>query len=279
MPGREPPPVGLDETNKEREPMATSPSAGGSQTVDRALEVLQQVVQADEPVLLDDLASRVGLSRTVTYRLVRSLENAGYIERDPRASGYTVAATFVSMSVRTANRFNVGRLLRPVMDEIVALTGETVSFQVRNGMKRVAVEVADGVHTIRRVIPVGEVLPLCSGESGRVLCSTLSDADLDALLKEAEGTSHDMANFREDTISVRENGYFLAVGLRTPDVGAISFAVPGPAGVLGALTVSGPGHRWTATEMEAAAPKILDILRSITTTTATGPTRKTPQSG
>ncbi|WP_406021804.1 IclR family transcriptional regulator [Nocardioides sp. NBC_00850] len=251
--------------------MATSPSTGGSQTVDRALEVLQQIVQDDAPVPLDELAGRVGLSRTVTYRLVRSLENAGFVEREPRLGGYTVAATFVSMSIRTANRFNVGRLMRPVMDKIVAFTGETTSFQVRNGMKRVAVEVAQGVHTIRRVIPVGEVLPLCSGESGRVLCSTLSDADLDSLLIEAAGTSHDMAHFREDTISVRETGYFLAVGLRTPDVGAISFAIPGPGpdGLLGALTVSGPAHRWTADAMAAAAPQIRNVLQASNATTTT----------
>ncbi|WSQ14004.1 IclR family transcriptional regulator [Streptomyces sp. NBC_01231] len=250
--------------------MTTSPSAGGSLTVDRALKVLQEVVLDDRPVLLDELAARVGLSRTVAYRLVRSLENAGYIERDSRQGGYTIAATLVSMSVRTANRFNPGRRLRPTMDEIVKATGETVSFHVRNGLQRVAVEVAEGVHSIRRVVPVGEVLPLCSGESGRVLCSGLSDADLEELLQEAEGSSHDMHNFREDTASVRETGYFLAVSLRTPEVGAISFAVPGPAGALGALTVSGPAHRWTAAKMESAAPRILEILKATNTSPAAG---------
>jgi DNA-binding IclR family transcriptional regulator len=236
---------------------------GGAQTVDRALEVLTQIVLADEPILLEDLAQRIGLSRSVIYRLVRSLENAEYIRRDARQGGYTVGATFLSMSVLTASRVSVSRAVRPSMEAIVTRFGETVSFHIRGGAQRVCIDVVEGVHAIRRVIPIGETLPLFVGETGRVLLSDLPKPELQTFLSAAEATGMDTALLRKDIERVRRQGYIIGVGIRTAGVGSISVPVYGPGGILGAMTISGPADRWSTDVMQAAVPHILKEIRPV----------------
>lgn len=239
--------------------------------MDRALEVLRLIVLSAEPVLLDELAARVGLSRSIAYRLVRSLENAGYIRRDPRQGGYIVAATFIAMSVQTASRIGVNRALRPAMDAIVTKYGETVSFHIRGGAQRVCVEVAEGTHAIRRVVPIGETHPLYAGETGRVLLSELPTGELDMFVSAAAQDGLDADAIRRDVAQVRRAGYIIGVGMRTPGVGSISTAIFGPAGLAGAMTVSGPADRWSPAVMRSAVPFILDCVRPIMDALGHGP--------
>lgn len=239
----------------------TNNNSAGSQTVDRALEILKHIVLADRPVLLDEISTKAGVGQSVAYRIVRSLESAGYVGRDARQGGYIVAATFVSMSVHTMSRLGIGRALRPAMESIVDRYGETVSLHTRNGMQRVCIEVADGVHAVRRVIHPGETLPLYAGETGRALCGYLSEDDLARVLALAAQADVDVESFQRDLRQVRTSGSMIGIGVRTPGVGSISVPVRGGHGVVAAVTVSGPETRWSEKAMRAAAPEIIASVR------------------
>jgi predicted transcriptional regulator len=47
-------------------------------------EIFEQLVEADEPETVDDLAEEVDRERSTAYRAVKRLENAGFIEREQR---------------------------------------------------------------------------------------------------------------------------------------------------------------------------------------------------
>lgn len=236
---------------------------GGSQTVDRALEVLVTVAGENRPISLDELATDMGLHKSVVYRLLRSFENAGFVARDPLKGGYSVAATLLSLSVRIASRVDMRATYRPAMEEIVRRFGETASLHIRSHDQRVCVEVVEGTHSIRRVVPVGERLPVFAGETGRALLSQIPDGELQSLLLAAGAAGLDTESLRNDIALVRRQGWFIGLAVRTPDVGAISIPLAGPANILGALTISGPASRWHRPAMEAAMPTILEILQPI----------------
>lgn len=65
----------------------------GSQTVDRALAVLTLLVEAKGSITLDRLTAMAGMHRSNVYRLLRSLEGAGFVTRDGEAGGYNVGPT------------------------------------------------------------------------------------------------------------------------------------------------------------------------------------------
>lgn len=238
-------------------------SNGGSQTVDRALAVLGAVVMREGPVPLDQVASLVGLHRSVVYRLLRSLEAAGYMLRDAVAGGYSAGPVLLSMSVSIANRIDVRSVVRPAMERIVREFGETASLHLRSGNQRVCIEVVDGTHPVRRMVPIGEAHPLHAGETGRALLSGMTSAELELVMATAANAGVDSDQLLADIEHVRAKGWFVGLGTRTPDVGSISIPIRGLDGALHALTVSGPASRWGDDNIMAALPKIEEILRPV----------------
>jgi DNA-binding IclR family transcriptional regulator len=235
----------------------------GAQTVDRALEALSLVVTEGRLLSLDDITGRLGISKSATYRLLRSLEAAGYVARDPDAGGYGLASHFLSLSVIAASRINVRRAARPAMERIVSQFGETASLHIRSLERRVCVDVVEGTHPVRRVIPIGENHPLYAGETGRALMSGLAESELREVLRAAVAAGMDVQQIRNDLLRIREEGYFIGIGVRTPGVGSLSLPIQGAMGIAGALTISGPANRWTAAAMRRAVLSIRAEVQAI----------------
>lgn len=57
-------------------------AAPASQTLSRGIRLLEELSAARTPLSIDDLAARVGLHRSVAYRLLRTLEDHGLVSRD-----------------------------------------------------------------------------------------------------------------------------------------------------------------------------------------------------
>nr|WP_272870656.1 IclR family transcriptional regulator [Agrobacterium tumefaciens] len=242
----------------------------GSQTVDRALAVLTLLVEAKGSVTLDRLTAMAGMHRSNVYRLLRSLEGAGFVVRDGEAGGYNVGPTLLAMSVSIAQRFDIGSFVRPAMNAIVSEFGETVSLHVRSGDRRVCVEVAEGTHAIRRMIPVGESHPIYVGETGRALLSAMTPSDVSEQLEKASAAGQDADFISQGIEQSRANGFFIGIGIRTPEVGAVSIPLTGIDGSLFAVTISGPSGRWSEAAMRAAAPRITELLLPVRNELAQG---------
>jgi DNA-binding IclR family transcriptional regulator len=250
--------------------MSKVKETGGAQTVDRALAVLKLIIMEDRPMLLEELAQRAGLNSSVAYRLVRSLVAAGFVYREPEAGGYGVGASLISMGVMIAGRIDLRRVVRPFMQSVVSEFGETASLHVRSGDQRICVEVVDGTHAVRRIVPIGEALPLYVGETGRIFLSFLSEEEQRAFIGLAAASGLDASRLGREIALVRRRGFFVGIGERTADVGSLSVAVLGPDELLGVITVSGPSNRWSRSAMDAAAPRILELIRPISSGLGTG---------
>lgn len=64
--------------------MSLSETTGGatSQTLDRGIRILEILADARHPQTIDELAATLGVHRSVAYRLIRTLEVHGLVERD-----------------------------------------------------------------------------------------------------------------------------------------------------------------------------------------------------
>lgn len=62
--------------------MAESKGGSALQTLSRGITALELLAEADGPISITDLAARLGLHRSITYRIVRTLEGHGLVRRD-----------------------------------------------------------------------------------------------------------------------------------------------------------------------------------------------------
>src|SRR3954471_15329455 len=105
--------------------MASAPTSGGTQAVDRAAALIGLVVRSDEPLSFTELSDETGLARSTTSRLLAALERTDLVERDG-AGGYVAGPLFAPPPALHDPWPQVARIARPVLEEVGESTGETV---------------------------------------------------------------------------------------------------------------------------------------------------------
>jgi len=201
----------------------TPDTTGGVDAVERALRVLDCFVPGDTGLSLKEVADRSGVNKATILRLSVSLEKFGHITRDGEGLFHLGASLWRLGSVFRQN-LRMGPIVRPVLASLVETTGESASFY----------------H-----VEEGEIIPLNTGSSGRVL-------DAYSIQQGKQATS------------IRKAGYYLSLGERDPDVAGLSVPVLGLEGeLLGAVSLSGLRVRFSETVVEGYRTVVLDAARQI----------------
>ena len=233
----------------------TSRTEGG-ETARRALRLIEAVVTAGEPTGLEELAARVGLSKSTCYRLLRVLQDELYVERVD-AGGYRVGSRLVAVSSAVLADAALYPAARPALRALSDATGETATLHLRAGDRNIlvlGVESTDQV--LRRAATVGETTWLGSGSSGRSILAFLRPAEAERIILAAD----DASALRRSLDEIRRDGYALSFGANHPGVHGIAAPVlstfDGP-GTPMSVALSGPADRWTGARMESFADKLI----------------------
>jgi IclR family KDG regulon transcriptional repressor len=242
---------------------AWTESVPGAQTADRVLQLLVAAAHTDHPLDLSEFSEMAGLNKAVTRRLVQALMKHGLLARHPDGRRYTIGSGLVALSANVMGQTSIREAALPVMAELSAATSETVSLHVRHLRMRVCVAVVDGIHPVRWVVALGEALPLYVGLSGWAILAHLDESEIAAVLDDAAASGVDRTQITSGLARVRSQGYLAEVGARVPGLAGLSAPVFDGAGRPSALTISGPGDRFTVEVAEEMAPLLLELSTRI----------------
>ena len=107
-----------------------STPAPQSQTLDRGLRILEHLAAAGTPQPVMDIAGAVDLHRSITYRLLRTLEDRGFVERDDAGRfGLGLTVSVLARGVRTSLHAAATTRLAPLAERF----GCTAFLVVRAG--------------------------------------------------------------------------------------------------------------------------------------------------
>jgi len=236
------PPAGVDPSQQAR-------TAAPIQSVARAVHLLKALAATGHPATVPMLARRCGLQRTTAWRLLITLEDAGLVEREPGTGRFRVGygALAIAGSLLGESHGMV-RLLRPVLEDLVARTGETAGLTIIRGESTVVVDQAEPP-AVLSANWVGKEFPLHTSSPGKLLLATMPPAELDRLLSRplarlTQRTITDPAVLRTELARVRASG--LAVSDEEFELGCvgISAAVRGWDPIpVATLSVTGPSSR------------------------------------
>ena len=221
-----------------------SDTTGGVEAVERALRVLESFEPGDVGLSLKEVADRSGVNKATILRLSVSLEKFGHITRDAEGLFYLGPSLWRLGSVFRQN-LRMGPIVRPVLADLVNVTGESASFYVQRGDSGVCLYRVNSPRLARDHVEEGEIIPLSMGSSGQVL---------------------DAYSIRQgkQAASIRKAGYYLSLGERDPDVAGLSVPVLGfEDELLGAISLSGLRVRFNDTAVEKYRAAVLDAARQI----------------
>jgi DNA-binding IclR family transcriptional regulator len=227
----------------------------GTQSIDRAARLLIEVVESDQPATVTELAHATGLPKSTASRLVGALERQGLVQRDPGRGSIRPGPVLVRFARREPDEQDLVELAAPALDRIAAETGETVNLAVAAPLGVEQLDQRDSRHFLGSTNWVGRRVPLHCSANGKVFLAFGSvpvPAELERLTPKTVVDREELERELED---VRRQGFATAVDELETGLWAVAAPIAGAAGVLAAISVSGPATR--------LRPRLLDELGAL----------------
>jgi IclR family transcriptional regulator, acetate operon repressor len=222
----------------------TSPT--GTQAVDRAAQLLKEVVHGPDPVTFTELTAATGLAKSTTSRLLMALERNGLVRRDAHGR-FRPGEMFVRYAWRGGAEAGLVAVAQPFLDRLGALTGETINIGVANHGTVEQIAQVDSRYLIGGTNWVGLSVPLHCAALGKVLLAYgAAELPPGRLAQRTARTITSRAALEEELAQVRRHGYAVTSEELEPGLAAVAAPVyHDGAAVVAAMSVSAPASRLT----------------------------------
>jgi len=247
--------------------MQKSPSS--IQVIDRSARLLEAIAANDGHASLKILSAESGLHPSTAFRILGSLVDNGFVERD--TSGQYFIGRKISQLANSARRgVDLRDEARDIMNQLCADISETVNLTVREGDEVIYIERATPNRMMRVEQVIGSRAPLHVTAVGKLMLSELGDEFIRAYSKRTglkaytRHTLHELESLRENLHEATDQGFAYDNEEAELGVGCIGVLIRDRAGdVVGGLSISAPIERrrdeWVAL-LKQAAKKISERI-------------------
>ena len=191
-------------------------SVSGVGVLDKSILLLSALAATDNGLTLVELQDATALPRATAHRLASALEEHGLVRRNAD-NRYVLGLGLNALAAAAQRQFPLASFARPVLERLVADTGESVQLYVREADNRRCVLSLQSPHGLRWIIAEGESYPLGRGSAGHVLAGK----------------------------PLNKGGWIESVAEREAGVASVSAPVRIDGVVVAAVSVSGPIERLT----------------------------------
>jgi len=229
-------------------------------SVDRAIDLLEELMVQSAPISLAELSERVDLHPSTAHRLLATLESRRFVYQDNVSKLYSLGPKLLYPAQGGQTYQVLRNLVNPILQEISMVTGESTTMAIRSGNHALGIAKATSGRAVDVSIQSGALAPLHCTAVGKAILSNLDTLEVVKII-EAEGmapttlnTITDLSKLLEELKCVRSQGYAVdneewEVGIRC--VGVPVFSEDGR--VFGAISVSGPTGRITREKADELA--------------------------
>jgi DNA-binding IclR family transcriptional regulator len=237
--------------------------AGGVQSVDRAISVLEILAQRGEAGV-SEVAAEIDVHKSTAFRLLGALEARGLVEQAGERGKYRLGFGIVRLAGAVTGRIDITQQGRPVCERLAEEIGETVNIAVLQEHYAINLCQVRGPAAVTAHNWVGRLTPPHATSSGKILLAHLPAAERAALLAEAglkKVTPHTITartKLEKNLAEARERGY--AWTTEEFEIGLHAIAAPirdRDGEVVAALSASGPSYRFTEERLHELAPLLV----------------------
>ncbi len=155
-------------TTTRQEPMA------GTQSVLRALAMLDAFTDERPAWTVTELADAVGLNRTTTYRLLTALESREYVARDETTDSYRLGSGLIALGGRALRANSVRAISQSELEALAEEMGETATLEILSGQDMVIIDEVPGDYVTSGSQHIGSRWPAYATSTGKAILAYLS---------------------------------------------------------------------------------------------------------
>ena len=236
------------------------------QTVDRALRLLLLFEEVGQEYRVGELATMLGVDKSIASRLAATLAKRGFLERTPGSEAFRLGPEVGRLGmVALGSSHNLIGLARAPMERLAEETGETVNLAVLKDHKVVNVAQVDGPHLVGVGDWTGWKTEPHATANGKVLLafagSEFEDLPLETPLKAfTERTITNLKELGSELERVRSAGWGSTLGELEDGFNGVAVPIFDASGrCLAALSVSGPAYRMLPQRL----PEVAQLCKKI----------------
>ncbi|WP_204516829.1 IclR family transcriptional regulator domain-containing protein [Brevibacillus fulvus] len=239
-----------------------------NKTLVKSMDVLQLFLQHSR-LSLNEMAELSGRPKTSVHRMVGSLEEMGFLQKD-ESGRYRLGLVFLQYGQLVADRLDIRQIALPVMQTLRDQVDEAVNLIVKDGDQAIYIEKLDTLHPVRLYTKIGRRSPLYAGACSRIILAYLDEAERERYLRKTElipiatGTITDKQQLRQILSNARTDGYTISYSELEENTAAVAAPIFDHKGRLCAgLSIAGPDVRFGAERLPALISLLQQAARQI----------------
>lgn len=237
------------------------------QSVEAAFDVIECFTQSKgKPLRYINIYSLTGFSKNRTYRILATLCERGYLDKDPKTNEYRLGPSFLILGeLFRKNRLGLRHASVQILRDLAEETGEYAVLTVRyRGDMQVSIEGVQGRHALQTRSHVGEAFPLHIGTSSKFLLAAIPAEERSKILDGMDYKRYTKRTIRNRQELEREiqvaldQGYYLAEEDWEEGLNAVSAPVRDETGsIVAGISIFIPTLRYSEEYCEVAVEAVL----------------------
>ena len=228
----------------------TNQKQGASSTALKALRALEVVADSEAPLGVAEIASLLGEEKVTTYRMMVTLEQAGYVLRDPASKRYSLSYKVVSLSRNLLAENEVSKQIQETLRSVVYATHETLHYSVLDGFEAVLVYRVKGSQLVSVDFQIGDRSALNCTSIGKALLAYQDNEFIERFIesgleKRTDKTITDPDKLLAELQRIRKQGYALDEREFASNMRCVAVPVFSKGGVNSGISISGPDSRFS----------------------------------
>ena len=214
------------------------------QTVTNALRMLE-VFHTETEMGVSDLARRLDLHKNNAFRLLATLEIAGYMQQTPESELYHLGPRCLELGAAFTRSHTLISQARPILEELAATRKETAHLAVLRDDEVVHLDGVLPEQLVLTALRIGERLPAHCTALGKVMLADNAQEIADRTFERfTEATRVDPSKLADELRAVAIQGYAIDLEELARGLRCVAAPVRNANGrVIAAISLSGPSIR------------------------------------
>ncbi len=229
----------------------------------KAVEVIKLIVKEDKPLGVTDVARALSLSKSTTFGILRSLEEEGFLVKDPLSKKFSTGNTLFELAKKILRTTDVAVAARPHLARLMEAVDETVILGIREDDVVKVVDVLEPRKDFKISSQIGTAFTITAGIVGKVFLSSMDNREAMELLsskgleKHTENSIVDVDEYLREIEKTRARGYAVDLEEYLKGVRAIAALIYSGHFPIAAVWVVG----FTASMSDEKFPRIVSSLK------------------
>lgn len=241
------------------------------QSVSQACSLLEQFNGSVSELKLSELTRLLCASKNSIFRLLATLEDRNFIEKNATNGAYHLGLTTLKLGEKCLKSRQLNLEAHHSLEEVYQAFRETTFLAVLGSGGLVCGDVIETVQTVKVVTPIGTCLPLDSTAAGKVILACCSDEELNEIYgkenvkKYREQKAACLGAWLSEQEKIRESGFAISIGEYETGANAVAVAIRNHASqVIGVISVAGPNFRLSQDKIiNDIAPVVIKAAKDI----------------